>query len=133
MKSLYSPKCHIDYPFSSNILYKGTSPFLRIITQNHVLYGFANNKIQLVDLKTKPNYKEIIFNKYEIPAILNQTILNQATKDIKGITFKLLYVNCNQYLCLEEYENIYISLIILTIELNSKGYYEIQGIKNIIN
>ena len=48
------------------------------------------------------------------------------------MVYKLLFVSKNQYLCLGYLENQIVAFVLLTIELNTKGYYEIIDIQDIV-
>ena len=129
MKNITLENIYISYPFSSNITYRNQYPFIRIITQNHVYYGFELKQLSLIDLNQKDTIQ--IFNNYEIPNENHHNILKQATSQVRGITYQCLYVSNHHYLCLG-LNDTYVSMVVINIELNSKGYYEIQGIKDIL-
>ncbi|MGN1344218.1 MAG: hypothetical protein ACI4U3_06540 [Traorella sp.] len=123
---------HVDYPYLSNFNYLGKYPFLRIIENQNIYYGFIDKSIQIINFHHQPILCITIFDEYQVPNKYLK-IFKQATKLIKGIEFVLLFVNQNQYLCLGKTSSGFISLVILTIELNSNGYYEIYHIKDVIN
>lgn len=121
---------HITYPFTSNITYKNCKPFIRIITNNYVYYGFEFKQLSLVDLNQKHSIH--IFNTYQKPNENHYNLLKLSTSKLRGIAYELLYVSDQQYLCIGISNSNYVSLVILNIELNSKGHYEIQGLKDIL-
>lgn len=120
----------INYPFTSKKLYKNRNPFIRIIIDDYVYLGYECNQLILNDINKKHIIK--IFNYYQKPNDTHINILKQTTSKLRGALYQLLYVSNNQYLCLTIQDSIYTSLVILTIELNSKGHYEIQGIIDIL-
>ena len=120
----------ITYPFTTNVIYKDKLPFIRAITKKHVYYGYELKHLILIDLNNKDTI--LIFNTYQKPNEIDYNILRNATNKLRGITYKLLYVNNYQYLCLGISNSNDYSLVIIDIELNSKGHYEIQGIKDIL-
>ena len=130
MDNITSNSYHITYPITSNITYKNCKPFIRIITNNNVYYGFEYKQLLLIDSNQKHTIH--IFNTYQKPNENHYNILKLATNKLRAITYKLLYTSNNQYLCIGISNSNYVSLVILNIELNSKGYYEIQGIKDLL-
>ena len=130
MENISSKSYHITYPIISNITYKNCKPFIRIITNNYVYYGFESKQLLLIDLNQKHSIH--IFNTYQKPNETHYNILKLATNKLRGITYELLYISNHQYLCIGISNSNYVSLVILNIELNSKGYYEIQGLKDVL-
>lgn len=130
MISEHSPNYTIIYPYISNITYKNCNSFIQIHTNNNTYYGFESKQLLLIDKTKKQRIK--IFETYQKPNENHYKILKNATHKLKGKTFQLLYVNNHQYLCLSIVNNTYVSLVILNISLNSKGYYEIENIIDIL-
>lgn len=130
MKNTITSRDFIEYPTTSKLTYKNKDPFIRIYKNDHVYYGFYNKDIYLIELHRKPIQSKIILKNAIPPNDQHQTILNQATKQIRGIKYKILYVSNNQYLCIGHNEQ-NISFVIMTIDLNTKGYFEIQNLKRV--
>ena len=121
----------IEYPTSSKLTYKDKNSFIRIYKDDHVYYGFYDKDIYLVELHRKPCQSKVILKNASLPTSYHNNILNQATKQIRGIQYQILYVSDNHYLCVGYLNQQIISFVILTIDLNTKGYYEIQNIKRV--
>ena len=130
MESINKKINYISYPFTSNITYKKCNPFIRIITNNYVYYGFETKQLLFIDFNNKLFIPT--FDTYQKPTDKHKEILNLASNKLRGISYQCIYVSNHKYLCLGIINGIYTSLVILTIELNSKGYYEIQGIQDIV-
>ena len=130
MENIIPKSYHIEYPIISNVTYKNCKPFIRVITNNYIYYGFESKQLLLIDLNQKHTIH--IFNTYQKPNEKHYHILKLATSKLRGISYQLLYISNNQYLCIGISNSNYVSLVILNIELNSKGYYEIQGLKDIL-
>lgn len=122
----------IEYPTTSKLTFKNKTPFIRIYKDEYVYYGFYDKHIYLVELHKKPVQSKLILKNAILPNIQSNNILNQAIKQVRGISYQLLYVSNNQYLCLGYINKQIISFVILTIDLNTKGYYEIIDIKKAI-
>lgn len=120
-----------EYPTSSLLTYKNTLPFIRIYHKNHIYYGFYNRNIYIVELHQKPIQSTLLIKDATLPNSNHQYIFKQATKQIKGINYKILYVSKNDYLCIGYLDKI-ISFVLITIDLNTKGYYEINNIKKVV-
>lgn len=132
MKYIMTYDSLIEYPYTSSITHHNITPFMRIYKDDQVFYGIANKSIQLVELHKKPITSLTLLKSYEIPLQSHIEILNQITKQIRGMHYKLLYVYNNQYLCLGFIKNTPVAFVCLTIDLNTKGYYEIVDIKDIV-
>ena len=130
MISEHSPNYTIIYPYISNITYKNCNSFIQIHTYNNLYYGFESKQLLLIDKTRKHKIK--LFETYQKPNENHYIFLKNATSKLKGKTFQLLYVSNHQYLCLSIVNNTYVSLVILNISLNSKGYYEIENIIDIL-
>ena len=130
MKNIHPKNVIINFPFTSKTIYKNQFPFIRIVIDDYVYLGYECKQLLLIDI----NKKHIIniFNNYQKPNDTHINILKQTTSKLKGANYQLIYVSNNQYLCLVIHDSIYTSLVLLTIDLNSKGYFEIQGIIDIL-
>ena len=122
----------IEYPTTSKLIYKNKTPFIRIYKNEHVYYGFYDKDILFIELHVKPILSTIILKKALLPTCEHFTILKQATKQIRGIQYQLLYVSNHQYLCIGYSNEQLISYVILTIDLNTTGHYEIIDIKKVV-
>lgn len=122
----------IEYPTTSKLTYKNKAPFVRIYTHEHVYYGFYDRDILFIELHVKPIQSTIILKHALLPTCEHFAILNQATKQIRGIQYQLLYVSNNQYLCIGYSNEKLISFVILTIDLNTTGHYEIINLKKVV-
>ena len=125
-------KDSIEYPTQSKLMIKGHHPFIRIYKNDHVYYGFYDGNVSLVELHRKPIQSKIILKNATLPNTQHTSIFNQALKQIRGIQYKLLYVSNNHYLCVGYYDEQVCSLVCMTIDLNSKGYYEIIQLKRVV-
>lgn len=122
----------IDYPYEANIPYNNQTPFIQIQTSKKLLTGYAGKKIILLDTHLKHSRPIVLFSSYQKPEFSHIGILRQASKKIKGLRYEILYVCRNQYLCVGFISDKPISFVILTVDLNTKGYYEIQKITDIL-
>lgn len=131
MNTINENKHFIEYPTVSKLTYKGKTPFIRIYINDTVLYGYYDKDIYLVELHHKPIQSKILLKNVILPDTYHLNILNQAAKQIRGIQYQPLFVSNNQYLCIGYTDNKAVSFILLTIDLNTKGYYEIQNIRRV--
>ena len=133
MKTQFIYDGFIEYPTSSLLKYKDKFPFIRFYKNDKVYYGFYNQHIEIVELHKKPIQSKYLLKNATLPNTQHINILNQVTKQIRGMVYKLLFVSKNQYyLCLGYLENQIVAFVLLTIELNTKGYYEIIDIQDIV-
>lgn len=126
------PKLQIDYPFETKYRYKKQIPFLCIHVYEQVFYLCKDKQITLIEPTNKKKKPRIIFSSYQIIDELHLNRFNQTIKQIKGSTFLPLYRQNNHYLCLGKFNQQIISVVILTIDLNTLGYYEIIQIEDIV-
>lgn len=122
----------IEYPTLSKLTHKDKTPFIRIYNNEHVYYGFFDKDIYLIELHRKPLQSTLLLKNAILPTSQQLNILNQSTKQIRGIQYQLLYVSNNRYLCIGYSNEHLISFVILTIDLNTTGYYEIIDIKKVV-
>lgn len=123
---------HILYPFESETRFRNQTPFIHIQADHQTYLVLAGQKISLLPMNTKPLRPLTIFCDWQKPDEAQQTAFNQAIKKIKGIDFKPLCIYENQYLCIGFRNQQPVSLVTLAIALNTKGYYEIKKITDII-
>lgn len=125
-------KYQITYPFESEIRFHNQKPFIHIQMSHQSFLVLAGQKISLLPLNIKPFHPITIFPDWQKPNENQQIAFNQATKKIKDVHFEALCIFENQYLCIGYKNQQPISLVILHIELNTKGYHEIQKIVDIL-
>lgn len=122
----------ILYPFETTYRYKNQIPFLCAHVSKQTFYLCKDKQITLVEPTNKKKKTRIIFSNYQIIDEHHLNRFNQTIKQIKGITYVPLYRQNNRYLCIGYFNQQIISLIIITIDLNTLGYYEIIQIEDII-
>ncbi len=132
MKTTLKYDGFIEYPTTSFLKYKDKIPFIRFYKNDHVYYGFYNQHIELVELHKKPIQTKYLLKNATLPNSQHIYVLNQVTKQIRGMQYQLLYVSNNQYLCLGYLDHQIVAFVLLTIELNTKGYYEIIDVQDIV-
>lgn len=129
MKHLNKYNYQITYPYESELKQKS---FIRIQSEHETWIGLANESIVLMNITQKHAHPITIFSNYQKPNEHHIRLLNQATKKIRSILYKVIFVHENQYLCIGYQNDSPISFVILTIDLNTKGYYEIQKIIDLL-
>ena len=132
MKHLQPLHYKIDYPYEANNSFPNQTSFIHIQLPNTSLVGFAGKKIILLNTHSKHCRPIVLFASYQKPDSYHISALQQASKKIKGIRYEVLYVYRKQYLCVGFISDKPKSLVMLTIDLNTKGYYEIQKISDIL-
>lgn len=125
-------KPQIEYPYLSEKSYRSVHPFIHIIKDNRHYYGYENNQVFLIDPSIRPFRLIVLLPHAASPNTHQLSIFKQALHQLKGIEYKLLYVYQNQYLCIGKIKNQFEAFVILQIDLNTKGYYEITGMQDIL-
>lgn len=131
MKQYFPPPLKITYPDHSYTLRKQTS-FMKIQKDQDLYYLTISNKITLIHANTTPVSSKIILKEFESIDEPTQQIFTSMTQHIKGIHYQPLFKNGKNFLCLAYYHLLPIYLVMIQIGLNTKGYYEIEEIKDII-
>lgn len=120
----------------NNISY---SSFAIVDNENETFYFCLNNN-QIVILIHKENQfieekiLQLNFENVHLPTHEEIRILNQAQKNLAGIMYTPLWCSNHQMICHAQIDDIHQSeqLLILTIELNTKGYFEIIAVQNLL-
>lgn len=102
-----------------------------VLSQDHPYYLYKQKDLILTDPFDKSFKPLILMKNVQLPTETQTERFHQLTSLLKGIHYKLILTNQNQYLCIGNTDHTH-SLVLFTIELNTRGYYEITQMEDVL-
>lgn len=121
----------ILYPFKNSKTFKRITPMMCVLIQDHPYYIYKQKDLILTDPFDKSFKPLILMKNVQLPTETQTERFHQLTSLLKGIHYKLILTNQNQYLCIGNTDHTH-SLVLFTIELNTRGYYEITQMEDVL-
>ena len=121
----------ILYPFKNSKTFKKITPMMCVLSHDHPYYIYQQKDLILTDPFDKSFKPLILMKNVQLPTETQTERFHQLTSLLKGIHYKLILTNQNQYLCIGNTDHTH-SLVLFTIELNTRGYYEITQMKDVL-
>lgn len=121
----------ILYPFKNSKTFKKITPMMCVLSQDHPYYLYKQKDLILTDPFDKSFKPLILMKNVQLPTETQTERFHQLTSLLKGIHYKLILTNQNQYLCIGNTDHTH-SLVLFTIELNTRGYYEITQMEDVL-
>lgn len=121
----------ILYPFKNSKTFKKITPMMCVLSQDHPYYIYQQKDLILTDPFDKSFKPLILMKNVQLPTETQTERFHQLTSLLKGIRYKLILTNQNQYLCIGNTDHTH-SLVLFTIELNTRGYYEITQMEDVL-